>query len=69
MRILYGDKEAYLEKFKTSARARPYELQKLGQEFYQKEHTKPLFNSNGIMTVHNLYNSQVINSIFTILKF
>ena len=69
MRILYGDKEAYLEKLKTSARARPYELQKLGQEFYQKEHTKPLFNSNGIMTVHNLYNSQVINSIFTILKF
>ena len=69
MRILYGDREAYLEKFKTSARTRSYELQKLGQEFYEKEHTKPLFNCNEIMTVHNLYNCQVINSIFTILKF
>ena len=69
MRILFGDREAYLEKFKTSARARSYEHQKLGQEFYEKEHTKPLFNSNEIMTVHNLYNCQVINSIFTILKF
>ena len=69
MRILYGDRDAYLEKFKTSARARSYELQKLGQEFYKKERTKPLFNQNEIMTVHNLYNCQVINSIFTILKF
>ena len=69
MRILFGDKEAYLEKFKTSARARPFELQKLGPEFYEKEHSKPLFNSNEIMTVHNLYNCQMINSVFKILKF
>ena len=69
IRILFGDKESYLEKFKTSARARPYELQKIGQEFYEKEHTKPLFNDNKMMTVHNLYKFQMISSIFKILKF
>ena len=37
MRILYGDREAYIEKLKTSARrTRSYELQKLDQEFIKK---------------------------------
>ena len=44
MRILFGDKEAYLNKFKTCARSRPFDNQILGQEFYSREHTKPLFN-------------------------
>ena len=34
IRILFGDREPYLEKFRTSARARPYDSQKLGPEFY-----------------------------------
>ena len=29
---------------KTAARVRPRELQKLGAEFYELEHNKPLFN-------------------------
>ena len=37
IRILFGDKQAYLEKFKTTARVRPYQSQKLGKEFYEKE--------------------------------
>ena len=34
MRILFGDKEAYLNKFKTCARSRPLDNQILVQEFY-----------------------------------
>ncbi len=56
LRILFGDKEAYFDKFKTSVRTRPLEEQILGQEFYELEHSKPLFNERGIMTVYNLYN-------------
>ena len=55
MRILFGDKEAYLNKFETCARSRPLDNQFLGQEFYSREHTKPLFNQHGIMNVRNLH--------------
>ena len=68
VRILFGDRQAYLEKFKTSARARPIESQKLSQEFYEKEHTKPLFNGHNLFTVQNLYNYQVLNATCKILK-
>ena len=68
IRILFGNKEAYLEKFKTTARIRPYQSQILGQEFYKKEHTKPLFNNHEVMTVHNLYNYHMLNSTHKILK-
>ena len=50
MRILFGDKQAYLEKFKTCCRTRPFEMQKLVAKFYEREHTKPLFHKNGILT-------------------
>ena len=68
IRILFGDKQAYLEKFKTTARVRPYQSQKLGKEFYEKEHTKPLFSQHKLFAVYNLYNYQVLNSTFKILK-
>ena len=44
MRILFGDKQAYLENFKTCCRTRPFDMQKLGAKFYEREHTKPLFH-------------------------
>lgn len=66
---MFGDKEAYLDKFKTSARCRPYGEQILGSEFYRKEHTKPLFNTHEIMNVHNLYFYHCINDIFKVLKY
>ena len=44
LRIMFGDNEAYHNKFKTAARVRPRKLQKLGAEFYELEHSKPLFN-------------------------
>ena len=69
IRILFGDKEAYLEKFNTCAKCRPFGHQVLGDEFYCKEHTKPLFGELKIMTVHNIYSYRCITAIFKILKF
>ena len=69
IRIMFGDKEAYLNKFKTCARTRSLDEQRLGHEFYKKEHTKPLFNKHSIMNVHNLYLYHCINDVFKILKF
>ena len=41
IRIMFGDKEAYLEKHRTAARTRHIDNQKLGPEFFEKEQTKP----------------------------
>ena len=68
IRILFGDKEAYLDKFKTCARTRPYGEQTLGQDFYIKEHTKPLFNKHKLLTVQNLYFYHCSNETLKILK-
>ena len=59
LRILFGDKETNLNKFKTCCRVRPYNHQKLENSFYEKEHSKPIFNEKFIMTVHNLYMSTI----------
>ena len=67
-RIMFGDNGAYLEKHRTAARTRDIDTQKLGPEFFEKEHTKPLFNNNEILTVHNLYNYHVLLCIGMILK-
>ena len=58
IRILFGYKEKYLEKHRTAARTRLHDLQMLGPDFFKREHTKPLFNPNGIIIVHNLQLSQ-----------
>ena len=68
IRILFGDKEAYLNKFKTCVRARPVELQALGTSFYEREHTKPLFKLNNILCMHNLYTYHSFMEAFKILK-
>jgi len=69
LRILFGDEEAYLNKFKTCARTRPIESMNLGKEFFKKEESKPLFNSNEILTVHNAYIYHMILTTFKILKY
>ena len=55
IRILFGDNEAYNNKFKTCARIRPWGSQLLGNDFYELEHSKPLFNNNNLLTVFHLY--------------
>ena len=69
IRIMFGDRESYVDKFKTSARTRPFGEQKLGTEFYTKEHTKPIFNKLELLTVHNLYIYHCLDEVFKILKF
>ena len=68
MRILFGDYKAYLDKFKTCARTRPIEDQKLGHDFYMREHTKPLFFKMGILSYGNLYNYHMCLETLKILK-
>ena len=66
VRIMFGDNEAYLDKFRTAARTRSFEKQRLGNEFYEKEHTKPLFKENRILTIHNLYKYTCLMEMFKI---
>ena len=68
MRILFLDKEAYLDKFKTSCRTRPIGTQILGIAYYMKEHTKPLYHKNKILAFKNLYNYQICLETLKILK-
>ena len=69
IRVMFGDKEQYLHKFKTCARCREPDKQILTSEYYCKENTKPLFKSHSIMTVHNIYNYHCFMEIFKILRF
>ena len=69
IRFLFGDKEAFLNKFRTCARARPVKIQLLGEEFYSREHTKPLFDKHKILSFMNLYTYHTYMELFKILKF
>ena len=69
IRILFGDKKKFLDKFKTCARARPFPDQKLTPDFYIKEHTKPLFNAKKILALKNSIFYHYVNETFKILKF
>ena len=65
---MFGDNEAYHNKFNTADRVRPRELQKLGAEFYELEHSKPLFNKNNLLTVHHLYKYCCLLEMFKIIN-
>ena len=65
---MFGDKAAYLEKFKTSVRSRAYGSQVLGSDFYVREHSKPLFNNQNIFTIQNLYHYHTLLDTFKIIK-
>ena len=67
--IFFGDREKYLDKFKTCVRTRPYQEQKLTSKFFIKEHSKPLFTKNKIINLTNLYFYHCTNEVFKILKF
>jgi hypothetical protein len=69
IRILFGDKKAFEEKFKTCARCRPIDKQYLDSEFYSKESTKPLFKAHDLLSVHNLYKQRCIMELFKIIKY
>ena len=69
LRILFGNLEQLMDKFNTCARARPFGDQILSSQFYMREHTKPIFNSNKILTVNNLYRYTSACELMKILKF
>ena len=66
--ILFGDQQKYNDKFCTCARTRPFNKQILGQEFYTKESSKPIFNRKNLLTVHNLYVYYISLETLKILK-
>ena len=68
VRVLFGNKQAYIEKFMTCARARPYNEQALGNTFFQLEHCKPLFKEHDILAFKNLYTYHTFMEVFKILK-
>ena len=53
----------------TCARTRLLNKQVLDSLFYEKEHTEPLFNSNHILTLNNLYMYHCFIELLKILKF
>ena len=68
LRILFGNLEQFLDKFNTCARVRPFGAQVLSSQFYMREHTKPIFNANKILTVNNLYRYTSACELLKILK-
>ena len=68
IRILFGDKAAYIDKFSTCSRTREVGNQILGDEFFTKEHTKPLFNEHNILILSNLYYYHMLLSTYKILN-
>ena len=68
VRVLFGNKQAYLEKYMTCARARQFNEQALGNAFFQLEHSKPLFREHDILAFKNLYSYHTFMEVFKILK-
>ena len=66
--VLFGDKEAYLNKFLTCARTREFDNQALDHTFFQLEHCKPLFKQQNILAFKNLYTYHTFMEVFKILK-
>ena len=69
LRILYGDREEYVNKFCTAARTRQYGEQLLDNTFYEHEHSKTLFNENGIMNFKNLYTYMTSNVLLKNIQY
>ena len=67
VRYLFGDYDSYLDKFNTAARTRAFGEQRLDSNFYCKEHTKPAYVKNNLLTVHNLFKYVAINEIAKII--
>ena len=78
VRILFGDSEAYFDKFRTAIRTRepkmilgkidPKSL-KLGTSFFEREHTKAIFNELNLLSLHHLHVYHTFIGLFKILKY
>jgi hypothetical protein len=68
VRVLFGNEQAYLEKYMTCAKARQFNDQALGNALFQLEHRKPLFKEHDILAFKNLYSYHTLMEVFKILK-
>ena len=69
VRIIFGDTEAFLDKFRTCARVREFGNQDLGIDVFVREPSKPLFTRHNILTIQNLYKLRTLMEVYKILKF
>ena len=69
VRILFGNRDEYLDKYNTCARVREIGKQRLGSEFYSKENSKPIFNNLKFLSIYNIYNYQTCLEVLKILKY
>ena len=69
VRLLFGKIPSFdhLSFYETCARSRPYS-QHMCKKDYQLEHTRPIFNSESILTLHHLYIKHTFIEIFKIRK-
>ena len=69
IRLLFGNKYSFdhSEYYETCARVRSFEQHKEVKN-YAHEHTKPLFNDNELLTIHNLYNKHTFIETYKIMK-
>ena len=70
IRLLFGINFTFdhSEFYETCARVRPFQCLDKTEENFELEHTKPIFNENLILTVHNLYTLSILTETFKIKK-
>ena len=68
VRMIFGDNEAYADKFRTCARVREFGSQTLGSEFYRQEEVEPLFVKEKILSLHSLYKYFTVLEMYKIIK-
>ena len=64
LRVLFGDREKFLDKFRTCIRARPYPEQNLPTEFLAKNIVNHFLLKNKILNLKNLYLYHCANETF-----
>ena len=69
VRLLFGSKPSFdhAEYYETCARTRTYS-EHVATKNYALENTKPIFNKEKIMSIHNLYTQHTFIELFKILK-
>ena len=69
VRLLFGNELSFdhSEYYETCARSRTYEQHNKPKD-YSLEHTKPLFNDNKLLTIHNLYNQHIFMETYKIMQ-
>ena len=70
IRLLFGINFTFdhSEFYETCAKVRPFQCLEKTEENFELENTKPIFNENLILTVHNLCTLSILTETFKIKK-